>query len=155
MPTQLIELVERLAGRTVVLVGDLMLDKYLYGDAERLSPDAPVPVLQYRKEDARLGGAGRVAADLATLGCQVRVVSLLGRDDTAATIRKLLADWSCDCSGLIETPDRPSTSKVRLVGLAQHRHPQQMMRLDYEDTTPVTGELANQVLAAVEHALAG
>src|SRR3982751_4893207 len=112
MPTQLIELVERLAGRKVVLVGDLMLDKYLYGDAERLSPDAPVPVLCYRKEDARLGGAGRgaadlatpaapppalcyrkedarlggagrVAADLATLCCHVRVVSILGKDDTA------------------------------------------------------------------------
>ena len=74
MSTHLIELVERLAGRKVALIGDLMLDKYLYGDAERLSPDAPVPVLQYRKEEARLGGAGRVAADLATLGASVRVV---------------------------------------------------------------------------------
>src|SRR5215217_3845714 len=76
MPTHLIDLVDRLAGRNVVLVGDLMLDKYVYGDAERLSPDAPVPVLQFRKEDARLGGAGRVAADLTTLGCSVRVVSI-------------------------------------------------------------------------------
>src|SRR4051795_9940412 len=72
MPTRLIELVERLGGRNVVLVGDLMLDKYLYGDAERLSPDAPVPVLQFRKEDARLGGAGRVAADLGRRGGTAR-----------------------------------------------------------------------------------
>src|SRR5215210_3845993 len=120
MPTQLIELVERLAGRKVVLVGDLMLDKYVYGDAERLSPDAPVPVLCFRKEDARLGGAGRVAADLATLGCSVRVVSVIGADDAGTQIRKMLADRSCDLSGLVEVAGRPSTSKVRLVGLAQH-----------------------------------
>src|SRR6185295_15438630 len=98
MPTQLIELVERLAGRKVVLVGDLMLDKYLYGDAERLSPDAPVPVPQFRKEDSRLGGAGRVAADLATLGGSVRVVSIVGADETAGVIRRLLGEWSCDLS---------------------------------------------------------
>src|SRR3954453_10190407 len=120
MSTHLIELVERLAGRNVVLIGDLMLDRYVYGDAERLSPDAPVPVLQYRKEDARLGGAGRVAADLATLGCSVRIVSILGADDTAAQVRSMLGEWRCDTSGVIETPGRPSTSKVRLVGLAQH-----------------------------------
>jgi D-beta-D-heptose 7-phosphate kinase/D-beta-D-heptose 1-phosphate adenosyltransferase len=155
MPTHLIELVERLAGRTVVLIGDLMLDKYLYGDAERLSPDAPVPVLQYRREDARLGGAGRVAADLATLGARVRVVSILGADDAGRRIREMLGEWSCDLSGIVEVADRPSTSKVRLVGLAQHRHPQQMMRLDYEDGSPISGAVAERVLAAVERALAG
>src|SRR3954453_9795711 len=137
MPTQIIELVERLAGRKVVLVGDLMLDKYLYGDAERLSPDAPVPVLCYRKEDARLGGAGRVAADLGTLGASVRVVSVLGKDETGAQVKRMLGEWQCDLSGVVETAERPSTSKVRLVGLAQHRHPQQMMRVDFEDAAPI------------------
>jgi D-beta-D-heptose 7-phosphate kinase/D-beta-D-heptose 1-phosphate adenosyltransferase len=155
MPTRLIELVERLAGRTVVLVGDLMLDKYVYGDAERLSPDAPVPVLCFRKEDARLGGAGRVAADLATLGCAVRVVSLLGVDETGGVIRRMLEERGCDTSGVVEAAGRPSTSKVRLVGLAQHRHPQQMMRLDYEDASPVDGAVAERLLANVEKALAG
>ena len=151
----MIELVERLAGRKVVLVGDLMLDKYLYGDAERLSPDAPVPVLQYRKEDARLGGAGRVAADLGTLGASVRVVSVLGKDETGAQVRRMLGEWQCDLSGVVETEERPSTSKVRLVGLAQHRHPQQMMRVDYEDSSAISGELAARVIEAVEKALAG
>jgi D-beta-D-heptose 7-phosphate kinase/D-beta-D-heptose 1-phosphate adenosyltransferase len=155
MPTRLIELVERLGGGTVVLIGDLMLDKYLYGDAERLSPDAPVPILCYRREDARLGGAGRVAADLATLGAKVRVVSIVGEDETGGQLRRMLADWKCDLSGIVDVPGRPSTSKVRLVGLAQHRHPQQMMRLDYEDTTPIDGAVAERVLAAVERALVG
>ncbi|HSI32761.1 MAG TPA: D-glycero-beta-D-manno-heptose 1-phosphate adenylyltransferase [Tepidisphaeraceae bacterium] len=155
MPTHLIELVERLPGRTIVLVGDLMVDKYLYGDAERLSPDAPVPVLCYRREENRLGGAGRVAADLSTLGAKVRVVSILGADSTGTEVRKLLAEWGCDTAGIVECADRPSTSKVRLVGLAQHRHPQQMMRLDYEDTRPVDGALAEQVIANVKAALSG
>jgi len=155
MPTQLIELVERLPGRTIVLVGDLMLDQYLYGNAERLSPDAPVPVLHYKREENRLGGAGRVAADLATLGAKVRVVSILGPDKTGAEVRRLLAELGCDTTGLIEVAGRPSTSKVRLVGLAQHRHPQQMMRLDYEDATPISGALADQLIANVRKALAG
>jgi D-beta-D-heptose 7-phosphate kinase/D-beta-D-heptose 1-phosphate adenosyltransferase len=155
MPTHLIELVERLAGRNVVLVGDLMIDKYLYGDAERLSPDAPVPVLQFHHEDSRLGGAGRVAADLSTLGATVRIVSIVGTDETGTTIRKHLDDWKVDTSGLVETPGRCSTSKVRLVGLAQHRHPQQMMRLDYEDRCPIDGGIAEDVLTCVERALPG
>src|SRR5688572_969495 len=155
MPTPLIQLVEKLPRSRIVLVGDLMLDRYLYGNAERLSPDAPVPVLHYRNEDARLGGAGRVAADLATLGADVRVVSVIGADDTGKRIRQLLEDYGCNTDGLIESPARPSTSKVRLVGLAQHRHPQQMMRLDYEDNSPMSGELADAVRAAFERAVDG
>src|SRR4051812_38709210 len=158
MPTRLIEIVESLEARhpgPIVLVGDLMLDRYIYGNAERLSPDAPVPVLNYKREDLRLGGAGRVAADLSTLGAEVRVVSLVGEDDAGREIRKLLEGYRCDLAGLVVAPGRPSTTKVRLVGLAQHRHPQQMMRLDYEDTTPVDGELAGRVRAAFERALDG
>ncbi len=155
MSTHLIELVEKLPGRTVVLVGDLMLDKYLYGDAERLSPEAPVPVLQFRREDARPGGAGQVAADLATLGAKVRVVSILGADDAGGQVKRLLGEMGCDLSGVVEVAERPTTSKVRLVGLAQHRHPQQMMRLDYEDGTAIGPALAERVLAAVDKALAG
>ena len=155
MPTRLIEIVESLPRSPIVLVGDLMLDRYLYGNAERLSPDAPVPVLHYSREDARLGGAGRVAADLATLGADVRVVSLVGDDETGRQIRRLLEEYGCDTAGLIVAPGRPSTSKLRFVGLAQHRHPQQMMRLDYEDTSPVSGELAGRVREAFSAALNG
>lgn len=155
MSTNLIEVVERLPGRVVVLVGDLMLDRYLYGDAERLSPEAPVPVLQFRRDDARPGGAGQVAADLATLGACVRVVSILGADEPGAQVRRLLRQLGCDLTGVLEVADRPTTSKVRLVGLAQHRHPQQMMRLDYEDGSPIGAALAERVLAAVGKALVG
>src|SRR3954468_21297127 len=155
MPTPLIEIVENLPRSRIVLVGDLMLDRYVYGNAERLSPDAPVPILHYRKEDARLGGAGRVPAGLATLGAECRVVSVVGDDDAGRQVRGLLEGYGCDTTGLTVCPGRPSTTKVRFVGLAQHRHPQQMMRLDYEDATPVSGELADRIRTAFERALDG
>ena len=155
MPTRQIEIVENLPRSPIVLVGDLMLDRYVYGNAERLSPDAPVPVLHYRREDSRLGGAGRVAADLATLGAEVRVVSVIGDDDNGRQIRALLEGYGRDVSGLIVVPGRPSTSKIRLVGLAQHRHPQQMMRLDYEDTSGFDAGTCDAIRSAYATALRG
>src|SRR4030095_9249038 len=107
MPTRLIELVEQLPPARIVLIGDLMLDKYLYGNAERLSNDAPVPVLHFQREESRLGGAGRVAADLATLGANVQMISTCGTDQTGQEIRKLLAEYKVNIDGIIDTPDRP------------------------------------------------
>jgi D-beta-D-heptose 7-phosphate kinase/D-beta-D-heptose 1-phosphate adenosyltransferase len=155
MPNRLIEIVEGLPASRIVLIGDLMLDRYLYGNAERLSPDAPVPILHYKYEDSRLGGAGRVAADLAALGADVQVVAIIGPDDTGRQIRDLLTGCGCKVDGLLEVPGRPSTSKVRLVGLAQHRHPQQMMRLDYEDASAIDDTTEKRVLDALAKAIEG
>ncbi|MDD4890923.1 MAG: bifunctional heptose 7-phosphate kinase/heptose 1-phosphate adenyltransferase, partial [Phycisphaerae bacterium] len=132
-------LMEKLArvGRTrVVLVGDFMLDEYVYGDVERINPEAPVPVLRVVRGEQRLGGAGRVAADLAALGASVCCVGMIGNDDGGACLRRQLDQLGCDTSCMAVTPDRPTTVKTRLVGLAQHRHPQQLLRVDREDTGP-------------------
>jgi len=153
MSMRLIEIVERLPHCPVVLVGDLMLDRYLYGNAERLSPEAPVPVLHFQKEEVRLGGAGGVAANLAALGAKVRVVGAVGADDAGRALRQKLAECGASTDLLIETPDRPTVCKVRLVGLAQHRHPQQMMRLDYEERSPLSSDRSNAVIDAVSTAL--
>jgi D-beta-D-heptose 7-phosphate kinase/D-beta-D-heptose 1-phosphate adenosyltransferase len=150
MPTRLIELVERLPRARVVLVGDLMLDRYLYGNAERLSPEAPVPVLHFQREELRLGGAGGVAANLATLGADVRVVGVVGRDDAGKHVREHLHAFGASADSLVEAEDRPTVSKVRLVGLAQHRHPQQMMRLDFEEHGPLPADLAARVVERIE-----
>src|SRR5439155_2048712 len=128
MSTHLIEIVERMPRSRVVLVGDLMLDRYLFGNAERLSPEAPVPVLHYQREELRLGGAGGVAAMLAALGADVRVVGVVGADAAGEEVRKHLIACGAAVDSLIESRERPTVSKVRLVGLAQHRHPQQMIR---------------------------
>jgi len=155
MSTRLIELIENLKPCRIALIGDLMVDRYFYGEANRLSPDAPVPVLHYKREDCRLGGAGRVAADLAALGASVRVVSVIGSDDTGALLRRLLAETGAQCDGVLQTTDRPTTAKVRLVGLAQDRHPQQMMRLDYEATEPLSAEMCGRILDRLAVALDG
>jgi len=95
MPTRLIELVDKLRGRRVVVIGDLMVDRYLYGDVERISPEAPVPVLRYEREELRLGGAGNVASNLAVLGAEVRMVAVVGNDDMGRAARNLLGECGC------------------------------------------------------------
>lgn len=149
----MIELVENLPRSRVVLLGDLMLDRYLYGNAERLSPEAPVPVLHYQKEELRLGGAGGVAANLATLGATVRVVGVVGDDDNAQQVRKQLIECGADPGTLVQSKGRPTISKVRLVGLAQHRHPQQMMRLDFEELSAMPAEVGRQVVETLDRVL--
>src|SRR6185437_12102309 len=156
MSTPLIELVENLPRSRVALLGDLMLDRYMYGNAERLSPEAPVPVLHYQREELRLGGAGGVAADLAALGATVRVIGVIGADDPGKEVRRLLVECGADPEKIVEgIAGRPTISKVRLVGLAQHRHPQQMMRVDFENPAPLEAEISQRVLANLDAALAG
>ena len=155
MPTRLIELVDQLPQSRIVLVGDLMMDRYLYGNAERLSPEAPVPVLHYRREEMRLGGAGGVVANLAALGAKVDVVGVLGNDDAGRQLRQHLRDCGALTDRLIECADRPTTCKVRLVGLAQHRHPQQMMRLDFEEHSALKTAVREEIIRQAEGALAG
>ena len=155
MPTRLIEILQSMPKGNVVLLGDLMVDRYLYGNAERLSPEAPVPVLHYQTEEIRLGGCGSVAADLAVLGCQVRAVGVVGADDQGRRLKQLLIDYKVDAGRLVEDASRPTTCKLRLVGSAQHRHPQQLLRLDFEQTQPVVGHVFDKLFDSVAEALAG
>src|SRR5215213_4362200 len=127
MPTRLIELVDKLRGRRVVVLGDLMVDRYLYGDVDRISPEAPVPVLHFQREEHRLGGAGNVAANLAALNAAVTMVATVGTDDMASIARAKLKELGVSADGLVEVRDRPTVCKMRLVGSAQHRHAQTMM----------------------------
>src|SRR5438309_772469 len=146
MSSRLIEFVEHLPRKRIVLVGDLMVDRYIYGNAERLSPEAPVPVLHFKQERSAVGGAGNVAADLSVLGAEVRVIGVIGDDEPGRQVRRLLGDYGCQTQWVIPDPARPTITKMRLVGLAQHRHPQQMMRLDYEDASDIGAELGYQVI---------
>ncbi|MDP9173875.1 MAG: D-glycero-beta-D-manno-heptose 1-phosphate adenylyltransferase [Planctomycetota bacterium] len=154
MEPRLIQIVEDLPASNVLLVGDMMLDKYLYGNAERVSPEAPVLVLHYQNEELRLGGAANVASMLATLGAKVRAVGVVGRDAAAEDVRRLMRKVGIDPAHLIEADDRPTTCKLRLVGAAQHRHAQQLMRLDFENAKPVSQGVAEALLARVEAAIA-
>jgi D-beta-D-heptose 7-phosphate kinase/D-beta-D-heptose 1-phosphate adenosyltransferase len=154
MSNGLIDFVANLPATRILLVGDIMLDRYIFGNAERLSPEAPVPVLHFQHEEYRLGGAGSVLADLAALGASVRIVGAVGKDEAAAEVRRRIAACSADPSGLIELADRPTVVKMRLVGSAQHRHPQQLLRVDIENTSPIDSSHANRIVAAVAAGLA-
>src|SRR5436190_23321802 len=96
MPTRLIELVENLPQSKIVLIGDLMLDRYVYGNAERLSPEAPVPVLHYQRQEFRLGGAASVAANLAALQARTCVIGVIGGDPEGDQIERLLRETAPD-----------------------------------------------------------
>lgn len=140
MYDELISYVKNLGAPKVLLAGDFLLDIYVYGDALRISPEAPVPVLKVVKKEYKPGGAASVAADLAALGAKAICMGIIGRDSNAEILKNLLGS-DADISGLIETADRPTITKQRFVGLAQHIHPQQLLRVDEEND----GELAKEV----------
>lgn len=119
------------------VVGDFMLDQLLYGDAERLSADAPVPILHVREEQHRPGGAANVCLDLAELGATVHALGVIGKDDRGATLAREIENRRVDARGLTADPSRPTTVKQNLIGRAQARHPQKMFRVDYESRAPL------------------
>jgi D-beta-D-heptose 7-phosphate kinase / D-beta-D-heptose 1-phosphate adenosyltransferase len=155
MPTRLIEILQNLSRGTVVLLGDLMIDRYLYGNAERLSPEAPVPVLHFQHEEMRLGGCAGVAGDLAVLGSHVRLIGVVGDDEPGQRLRQLLSESGIAPGHLILDASRPTTCKLRLVGSAQHRHPQQLLRLDFEQTVAVSQAIADELIRRTIHAMDG
>lgn len=143
---RLCELLDSGRGRHVLVLGDFMLDRYLFGDAERISPEAPVPVLRVVGQEAALGGAGSVAADIAALGAVPHCIGVTGQDADGKDLLRLLSGVGADPSGMVAVEGRPTTRKTRLIGLAQHRHRQQLIRIDDETTAPVAGDM----LAAME-----
>ena len=138
---------------TALVVGDFMLDQYVYGDADRLSADAPVPVLHVRRSEHRPGGSANVCLDLAALRASVKAFGATGDDLPAAQLRESLEFSDIDCAGLVRDDSRPTTLKQNLVGLAQARHPQKMFRVDYESREALNPRTLDSLLAAFEEAL--
>ena len=153
MTAELIDLVHRLGQPRVLVVGDLMLDRYVWGDAERISQEAPVILLHADKREERLGGASSVATMLRALGARVALAGVVGPDADAARIRHLLDDLGIEHDCVVTDKERPSTVKERYIGRAQHRHPQQMIRVDYESRAAVTAPVEQQLAQAVAHQL--
>lgn len=113
----------------VGVIGDVMLDTYLWGKVDRISPEAPVPVVTVQGKDFRIGGAGNVALNARSLGATVAVLSVSGKDDEAVTLKSLFSRQNIDTSYLVQSTDRITTSKTRIISRNQ-----QMMRLDSEIT---------------------
>jgi D-beta-D-heptose 7-phosphate kinase / D-beta-D-heptose 1-phosphate adenosyltransferase len=136
--TDLVKLVQHLGAPRVLVVGDVMLDRYVWGNAERISQEAPVILLRADKREERLGGASSVATMLQALGAKTSVIGVVGSDIDGAHARKILTTLGIDAEGVIADPDRPTSVKERYIGRAQARHPQQMIRVDYESREPVS-----------------
>jgi rfaE bifunctional protein kinase chain/domain len=126
------ELFGKMHDRRVLVVGDLMVDEWIWGDVTRISPEAPVPVVAVRKHTFTLGGAGNVANNLRALGACVQFVGVIGDDAEGKRARGMFAELSVDTSGLVTAKDRPTTRKTRVVA-----HSQQVVRADWESTEPL------------------
>ncbi|HZW08354.1 MAG TPA: PfkB family carbohydrate kinase [Phycisphaerales bacterium] len=138
-----------------VVVGDFMVDEMVYGDAERLSADAPVPVLHVRRVERNPGGAANLALALAALGGKVAAVGVAGRDEAGDHLRDALDRAGIDTGGIArDGSGRPTTVKRNLVGLAQQRHPHKMFRVDYESREPVSDALERELTTSLRRSMA-
>jgi rfaE bifunctional protein kinase chain/domain len=144
---RLLELFGKMKERRIVVVGDAMLDVYLAGDAERLSPEAPVPVVSVRSRRTALGGAGNVAANVAATGAECRLVAVLGDDSRGNTLRSEMAQAHLADRYLVSVPGRPTTSKTRVMARGQ-----QVLRIDEEVDESVPARAEQQILAQLEPA---
>jgi len=149
----LINLIDGLGEPRIAVVGDLMLDRYVYGDAERISPEAPIQVLRAAGEENRLGGAGSVVSNLRALGADVAVFGVVGRDENGRQVTDALKAAGAKTGGVLRLPVRPTTVKTRFVGRAQHRIPQQVLRVDWEDTRPLPRKAEDRLIAKIERNL--
>jgi D-beta-D-heptose 7-phosphate kinase/D-beta-D-heptose 1-phosphate adenosyltransferase len=144
------DLLARLAGRTVLVICDLMLDHFVIGSVDRISPEAPVPVVRFARDDYRLGGAANVAANLLALGAGVEVVGMIGDDAEGERLRAELSRSGIGTTGIVTDPSRCTTRKTRVVTTRN----QQVARIDYEGDNEATRELAAELVARIDH-LAG
>ncbi|MCA1633550.1 MAG: PfkB family carbohydrate kinase, partial [Acidobacteria bacterium] len=146
------ELVRAMSGRTVVVFGDVMLDEFVWGEVTRISPEAPVPVVDIRRESAHMGGAANVLANLRALGLGACVVGVVGGDAAGARLRaELRAAGALDPEGaLVTDASRPTTVKTRIIA-----HNQLVVRADRERRTPVDASTEAHIVAALRRMLDG
>ncbi len=146
---RLMHLVGRMKASRVVVVGDIMLDRYLVGETERLSPEAPVPVVTVRERHAALGGAANVAANVSALGARCFLVGTVGDDTDGAAIRQELAVARLEDRFVISVAGRPTTSKTRIIARSQ-----QIVRIDDEVETLLEGPDLDRLIRVAREALA-
>jgi D-beta-D-heptose 7-phosphate kinase/D-beta-D-heptose 1-phosphate adenosyltransferase len=139
------------AGRSrIVVLGDVMLDQFLWGAVRRISPEAPVPVVEWERDSFVPGGAANVARNLAHLNVATELLGVVGRDDTAAQLKKLLQRDHIACSRLLSANDRVTSRKVRIIA-----HQQQIVRVDRESRAALPAKVTQQLLKALEKSLSG
>lgn len=143
--SELTAIFERIEKLKVGVIGDVMLDTYIWGKVDRISPEAPVPIITLNNKEQRIGGAGNVALNARSLGAEVFVISIMGDDDVALQLEKLLNEKELNTNYLIKSKDRVTTNKTRILSRNQ-----QMMRLDEEVTHDLNKQDEKKLLAGIE-----
>jgi rfaE bifunctional protein kinase chain/domain len=138
-----------IAKLNVAVIGDIMLDTYWWGKVDRISPEAPVPVVAVSKKEQRIGGAGNVALNLRSLGAKVTLISILGKDEDGEQLTKLLNGDHINSKYLVYSEERITTNKIRIISRNQH-----MMRLDAEHTNDISTADEEKLLNAFENFIA-
>ncbi len=128
-------------GRRLLVLGDLMLDRYIWGKARRISPEAPVPVVEVERESVHLGGAGNVARNVVSLTAQAMLIGVIGDDATGDRVVEELRALGIGLEGLVRDARRPTTLKMRIIA-----HQQQIVRADWESRSPLSDAMARRVL---------
>ncbi|MCB0592911.1 MAG: carbohydrate kinase [Lewinellaceae bacterium] len=134
--------------QNILIVGDVMIDRYLAGKVSRISPEAPVPVVHLQARDNRLGGAGNVALNLKALGATPYLCTVAGKDEDGRQLARLLSELHLPGKGLIQSEERKTTVKTRIIAANQH-----LLRVDNEDTHSLSGQEASLLLDAVRDIL--
>ena len=143
---------QRFRNSQILVAGEAVLDRYVLGETDRISPEAPIPVLHVRSYEERTGNAAFVCANLASLGAAPTLLSVIGADHAGRRLRKLLAESGVRTNALVEDAGRPTILKERLMGSVQsaQRATQQLLRVDHEDTSPLTDRIENRLRQRLE-----
>ena len=131
---------------TILIIGDVMIDTYIWGNVDRISPEAPVPIVSITKKESRLGGAANVALNVQALGATPLICSVIGDDLEGIEFQKLLADQNLSEEGILRIQDRPTTVKTRVIG-----HHQQMVRIDAETDKSISPKETSLVFEKIKH----
>lgn len=142
------QILERMAGLRAMVVGDLLLDEYRSGEVDRVSPEAPVPIVRVERVTRALGGAGNVARNVVSLGARCALHGVVGADSEGRALGRLVDDLGIDPDGVVSVPDRPTPHKLRVVARGQ-----QMLRLDREEDAPIDVEVAARLREAIVEGL--
>src|SRR5882672_2585247 len=145
MAKSLQQIFESFNNLSVLILGDVMLDSYIWGAVERISPEAPVPVVRVKKKDFRLGGAGNVALNIQSLGAKPILCALIGNDDDGKKLLQCLTDNGISKEGIIISNDRPTTVKTRVI--ASHQH---VVRVDEESNETLTDREEKEILERIQ-----
>lgn len=144
------DIVHQFEHKTILVIGDVMIDQYIWGKVERISPEAPIPIVSVSHREERLGGAANVALNIRTLGANAIMVSILGNDIKAQRFKELCLEKNINIEGIVQSQERPTTVKTRVIGHNQH-----LLRVDEESDKPLSNFeeslILEQILKIIEN----